>query len=97
MNETPRNQLVVTAVLIAVAAAVVVYSNRSDSAGGPIKVGILHSETGTMAISERSVRDATLLAIEEINEAGGLLGARSKRSSSTANPTGRHSLARPSG
>jgi urea transport system substrate-binding protein len=40
----------------------------------PIKVGILHSETGTMAISEKSVRDATLLAIEEINERGGLLG-----------------------
>jgi len=40
----------------------------------PIRVGILHSETGTMAISERSVRDATLLAIEEINASGGLLG-----------------------
>ncbi|MFV1967691.1 MAG: urea ABC transporter substrate-binding protein [Pirellulaceae bacterium] len=42
----------------------------------PIKVGILHSETGTMAISEKSVRDATLLAIEEINERGGLLGRK---------------------
>ena len=40
----------------------------------PIKVGILHSESGTMAISEQSVRDATLLAIEEINQNGGLLG-----------------------
>ena len=38
----------------------------------PIKVGVLHSETG--AISEQSVRDATLLAIEEINVRGGLLG-----------------------
>jgi urea transport system substrate-binding protein len=42
----------------------------------PIKVGILHSLTGTMAISETSVRDATLLAIEEINAAGGVLGRR---------------------
>ncbi|MGF1532164.1 MAG: urea ABC transporter substrate-binding protein [Bernardetiaceae bacterium] len=42
----------------------------------PIKVGILHSLTGTMAISEQSVADATLLAIEEINAAGGLLGRR---------------------
>jgi urea transport system substrate-binding protein len=42
----------------------------------PIKVGILHSLTGTMAISETSVRDATLLAIEEINTAGGVLGRR---------------------
>ncbi|MCU7834777.1 MAG: urea ABC transporter substrate-binding protein [gamma proteobacterium symbiont of Taylorina sp.] len=40
----------------------------------PIKVGILHSLSGTMAISERSVADATLLAIEQINASGGLLG-----------------------
>jgi len=42
----------------------------------PIKVGILHSLTGTMAISETSVVDATQLAIDEINAAGGLLGRR---------------------
>ena len=41
----------------------------------PIKVGILHSQTGTMAISETSLRDIELFAIEEINAAGGLLGA----------------------
>ena len=41
--------------------------------GGTIKVGILHSLSGTMAISETSVRDATLLAIEEINAAGGVM------------------------
>ena len=40
----------------------------------PIKVGILHSLTGTMAISEKAVVDATLLAIEELNSAGGLIG-----------------------
>lgn len=39
-----------------------------------IKVGILHSQSGTMAISEKSVVDAELLAIEEINAAGGVLG-----------------------
>lgn len=39
-----------------------------------IKVGVLHSLSGTMAISETSVRDATLLAIEEINANGGVLG-----------------------
>src|SRR5262249_51211479 len=42
--------------------------------GPPIKVGVLHSRTGTMAISERPVIDATLLAIEEVNEKGGVLG-----------------------
>jgi urea transport system substrate-binding protein len=40
----------------------------------PILVGILHSQTGTMAISEISLRDAELFAIEEINAAGGVLG-----------------------
>ncbi|GAB1157340.1 urea ABC transporter substrate-binding protein [Paenibacillus illinoisensis] len=39
-----------------------------------IKVGILHSLSGTMAISEVSVKDAEMLAIEEINAAGGVLG-----------------------
>ena len=39
-----------------------------------IRVGILHSQTGTMAMSELPVIDATLLAIEEINRQGGLLG-----------------------
>lgn len=39
-----------------------------------VKVGLLHSLTGTMAISETAVRDAELLAISEINEAGGVLG-----------------------
>lgn len=41
-----------------------------------IKVGILHSLSGTMAISEVTVRDAELLAIEEINQAGGVLGKK---------------------
>jgi len=40
----------------------------------PIKVGVLHSLTGTMAASETSVVDATLLAIEEINRHGGVRG-----------------------
>jgi urea transport system substrate-binding protein len=39
-----------------------------------VKVGVLHSLSGTMAISEVSVKDATLLAINEINAAGGIMG-----------------------
>ena len=42
----------------------------------PIKVGILHSLSGTMAISETPVVDATLLAIDEINSKGGVLGKK---------------------
>lgn len=43
-----------------------------------VTVGLLHSLTGSMAISEVSVRDAEVLAIEEINEAGGVLGCQIK-------------------
>ena len=39
-----------------------------------VKVGLLHSLTGTMAMSETPVRDSELMAIKEINEAGGVLG-----------------------
>ncbi|MBA9087999.1 urea transport system substrate-binding protein [Fontibacillus solani] len=46
----------------------------TEASGETIKVGILHSLSGTMAISEVSVKDAELLAIEEINAAGGVLG-----------------------
>ena len=42
----------------------------------PIRVGILHSFTGTMAISEIPVAEAEQLAISEINASGGLLGGR---------------------
>ncbi|MGI9471902.1 MAG: transporter substrate-binding protein [Rubripirellula sp.] len=42
--------------------------------GEPIKVGVLHSTSGTMAASEKAVVDATLMAIDEINQAGGLMG-----------------------
>jgi urea transport system substrate-binding protein len=44
--------------------------------GEPIRVGILHSLTGTMGNSGSSVADATLLAIEELNRSGGILGRR---------------------
>jgi urea transport system substrate-binding protein len=43
---------------------------------GPIKVGILHSLSGTMAISETSLKDVALMTIEQINAAGGLLKGR---------------------
>jgi urea transport system substrate-binding protein len=41
---------------------------------GPIKVGILHSLSGTMAISETSLKDVALMTIESINKSGGVLG-----------------------
>ncbi|MBI2215730.1 MAG: urea ABC transporter substrate-binding protein [Candidatus Rokubacteria bacterium] len=43
-------------------------------AKSPIKVGVLHSLSGTMAISEVSLRDVVLMAVAEINAKGGVLG-----------------------
>jgi urea transport system substrate-binding protein len=49
-------------------------SSAGTDDGETIKVGLLHSLSGTMAISEVTVRDAEKLAIEQINAAGGVLG-----------------------
>ena len=43
-------------------------------AADTIKVGILHSLSGTMAISETSLKDVALMTIEEINAKGGVMG-----------------------
>lgn len=45
-----------------------------DTSGDTIKVGSLNSLSGTMAISEVTVRDSIRLAVEEINADGGVLG-----------------------
>ena len=42
----------------------------------PIRIGILHSLTGYMATGERPAVDAAMLAIEEINAAGGIIGRK---------------------
>lgn len=50
-------------------------SVRADNhAGETVKLGVLHSLSGTMAISEVSLRDVVLMAVEEINASGGVLG-----------------------
>ncbi len=63
-------------VVLFATAGVWFYYSRLNTTREPIKVGILHSLTGTMAISEKSVVDSTLMAIEEINQKGGLSGRR---------------------
>ncbi|OYT99695.1 MAG: urea ABC transporter substrate-binding protein [Burkholderiales bacterium PBB1] len=46
------------------------------SAADTIKVGVLHSLSGTMAISETVLKDTVLMAIDEINAKGGVLGKK---------------------
>ncbi|AFK53561.1 MAG: urea ABC transporter substrate-binding protein [Tistrella sp.] len=44
------------------------------TAAEPIKVGVLHSLSGTMAISETTLKDTVLMLVDEVNKSGGLLG-----------------------
>ncbi len=45
-------------------------------AADTIKVGVLHSLSGTMAISETALKDMALMTIEEINAKGGVMGKK---------------------
>ena len=45
-------------------------------AADTIKVGIMHSLSGTMAISETPLKDVALMAIDDINAKGGVLGKK---------------------
>ncbi len=47
----------------------------SEGPPPPIRVGILHADSGSLAHSEQAVSRATLLAIEELNDSGGVLGS----------------------
>ena len=65
-----------TATIRAVALGAIATLGSTLSAEETIKLGILHSLSGTMAISETSCKDATVLAIEELNAKGGVLGKK---------------------
>ncbi|WP_372631859.1 urea ABC transporter substrate-binding protein [Cohnella sp.] len=49
-------------------------ASEAAASGDKIKVGILHSLSGTMSISEVTVKNSELMAIKEINAKGGVLG-----------------------
>lgn len=51
---------------------------KADTSGDTVRVGLLNSLSGTMAISEVTVHNALLLAVKEINAAGGVLGKQLK-------------------
>jgi urea transport system substrate-binding protein len=48
----------------------------ADTSGGSVKIGFLNSLSGTMAISEKTVNDSLMLAAEQINASGGVLGKK---------------------
>ena len=63
-------------VLTLAAAAFAAVAAPSATAQETVKVGVLHSLSGTMAISETSLRDVLLFTFDEINKAGGVLGKK---------------------
>ncbi len=64
-----------TAAAAALVAGSVLYGSAAQAAD-TIKVGVLHSLSGTMAISETTLKDVMLMLIEEQNKKGGLLGKK---------------------
>ena len=77
MTDILSHRLTRRAALLGMGAALATPAIRGASAqGAPIKVGVLHSLSGTMAISETALRDTVLMMVEGINSRGGLLGRR---------------------
>ncbi len=56
----------------AIAAGAAISSHAQ--AAEPIKIGVLHSLSGTMAISETTLKDTMLMLVDDLNMKGGLLG-----------------------
>jgi urea transport system substrate-binding protein len=72
---TRRNFIKSVSVIAASIALIgtVTFANAGDDT---IKVGVLHSLSGTMAISETALKDMALMSIEDINKKGGVLGKK---------------------
>jgi len=62
--------------IIPTAIAAIAFTGASVFAQDTVKVGVLHSLSGTMAISETSLRDVLLFTFDEINAAGGVMGKK---------------------
>ena len=60
----------------AVALTAFLYPRGGHAADDTVKVGVLHSLSGTMAISETSLRDILLFTFDEINKHGGVMGKK---------------------
>lgn len=66
--------LVAVTAAVALLAGALLYVQQSGRAGPAVKIGVLHSLTGTMASSETPLVDALRLAVEETNRSGGVNG-----------------------
>jgi urea transport system substrate-binding protein len=57
-----------------VAAAAIAFAGVAGAQQKTVKIGVLHSLSGTMAISETVLKDVVLMAVDEINAKGGVMG-----------------------
>lgn len=71
---TPRVKILALLAGLALLAAVTAWAIQNHKPQQPIRIGVLHSLTGTMAVSERPLVDAVQLAVAEINARGGVRG-----------------------
>ncbi|NTV68916.1 MAG: urea ABC transporter substrate-binding protein [Azonexaceae bacterium] len=67
-----RRNFIKATVLAAALSSIGMAAHAADT----IKVGVLHSLSGTMAISETALKETVLMTIEEINKAGGVMGKK---------------------
>jgi urea transport system substrate-binding protein len=67
-----RRNFIKATVLSAALASIGMTAHAADT----IKVGVLHSLSGTMAISETALKETVLMTIDEINKAGGVMGKK---------------------
>ena len=70
-----RSTVTISLLLLAVGMLGVTQVNAAHH---EVKIGVLHSLSGTMAISETSLKDVVLMAVEEINAEGGVMGKQIK-------------------
>ena len=73
---TDQNRRNVRELLLSAAVAGLALISSAARAEETIKVGVLHSLSGTMAISETTLKDTMLMLIDEQNKKGGLLGKK---------------------
>ena len=66
----------IKATVLSTALASIGLTSFGALAADTIKVGVLHSLSGTMAISETALKETVLMTIEEINKAGGVMGKK---------------------
>ncbi|HOB47248.1 MAG TPA: transporter substrate-binding protein, partial [Zoogloea sp.] len=71
-----RRNFIKATVLSAAVASIGMATSFAAQAADTIKVGILHSLSGTMAISETALKETALMTIDEINKSGGVMGKK---------------------